>query len=163
MDKKKEEDGGVPAKRVKDEEWYQSMLEEMKATITEAVFTSRWVIIEAKWRLGDLIIKNKERFEGAGVKDSEIPEVITKSLKEATEKEEKRTHLPSKREIYRCVRFRKEYPDLSKLPGGKNISWHKIANRLLPGKELECPHDNLEKVEVWKCKDCNQTFVNKPK
>lgn len=152
----------LPTKKLESEDWFKAMLEEMKATIVEAVFTSRWVIIEAKWRLGDLILKNKEKLKEAGVKESKIPELITESLKEVAKREGKETKLPSRREVYRCIRFRKKYPDLDELPGGKNISWHKIANRLLPGKELECQHENLKKIEVWKCEDCNQTFINKP-
>lgn len=149
-------------KRLVKSDWFKGVIEEMRATIVEAVFTSRWVIIEAKWHLGDLILKNQERLLKAGVKKSKIPDLIAEELKKKTKQDSKKARIPSKREIYRCMRFRKEYPDLDELPGGKNISWHKIANRLLPGKELECQHKNLKKIEVWKCEGCSQTFINKP-
>ncbi|KKQ68589.1 MAG: hypothetical protein A2626_02820 [Candidatus Nealsonbacteria bacterium RIFCSPHIGHO2_01_FULL_38_55] len=38
----------------------------------------------------------------------------------------------SERTIYQAVEFAQKYPDIQKLPEGKNISWHKICNNLLP-------------------------------
>ena len=35
--------------------WYQDLVEECKAIITEAVFTSRWALVEGYWNLGKRI------------------------------------------------------------------------------------------------------------
>ena len=36
-------------------EWYQALVEECKDIITEAVFTSRWALVEGYWLLGQRI------------------------------------------------------------------------------------------------------------
>lgn len=42
----------------------------------------------------------------------------------------------SERDLWYCIQFRKKYPDLNNLPEGKNITWHKIENRLLKAEKL---------------------------
>jgi len=37
----------------------------------------------------------------------------------------------SKRTIERAIQFAKKYPDLNKLPEGKNTNWHTICNKYL--------------------------------
>ena len=36
------------------------------------------------------------------------------------------------RNLYRAVQFFEMFPDLNKLPEGKDVSWHKICNDYLP-------------------------------
>ena len=38
-------------------EWYQSLIEDSKAIITEALFTSRWALVEGYHALGKRIRK----------------------------------------------------------------------------------------------------------
>lgn len=41
------------------QEWYEHLVEECKAIITEAVFTSRWALVEGYWKLGERIREDK--------------------------------------------------------------------------------------------------------
>ena len=66
-------------------EWYEELVSECKAIITEAVFTSRWVLVEGYWNLGKIIREEKELKKELGgeeviviedkVSPSEEPEV----------------------------------------------------------------------------------------
>jgi len=112
---------------------YLSFIDELKATITEGVFTSRWSLIETYHRVGEMITGRPDVTVQQVSRDAEIPERL----------------------IQRCVQFYNTYPDMSKLPFGKNVSWHKIVNELLPAhKEKEpCEH---EWETIIRCKKCGE-------
>ena len=109
---------------------YQSLADEVKDIITEYVFQSRWMLIDGHWQVG----KRIRDFS----KDKSITE-LTAGLAVDTG--------ISERTLWYCVKFFDEFPDLQKLPGGKNVSWNKIVTTYLTdGKEkvkesikLECP------------------------
>ena len=42
-------------KELLNQEWYQALVDECRATIVEAVFTSRWALVEGYWNLGKRI------------------------------------------------------------------------------------------------------------
>ena len=42
------------------QEWYQALIEECKSIITEAVFTSRWALVQGYWELGQRITDDGE-------------------------------------------------------------------------------------------------------
>lgn len=136
-------------------EWFQGILTEIKATIIESAFASKWIVIEGKWKIGDLLLKAKKKFKEVGVKEETLPSFLSEIL-------EKMNIRISEREIYRCMRFRKVYPDLKELPGGKEISWHKISNRLLPGRAVDCSHPAFNEITSYKCKVCGQIFRKLP-
>jgi hypothetical protein len=110
------------------------LIEELKGIITEGVFNSRWTLIEAYWQLGKLLTE----------KAKELPKGYVRALAPELKVKE--------RLLYQTIQFYKAYPDLSKLPMGKNISWHRIANNLLPAhKETKIsPEERLaEKIEAF--------------
>ncbi len=106
-----------------------------------------------KWSLGDRILQDIKNFERAQIYGRQIIVTVSKALD------------CSEREIYRCIQFRKKYPELNDLPEGKNITWHKIVNQYLPEKsksekdnpEQECQH---EKVEILiRCARCRERLA----
>ena len=98
---------------------YESFIEELKATITEEVFNLRWGMIELKHKVGLMITSRPDVTVQKVAKDSGLNE----------------------RDLQRCVQFYIKYPDINALPDGKNISWHKVVNQLLPEhKEVEEEH-----------------------
>jgi hypothetical protein len=113
-----------------EEEKYQEFIEEIKAIMTEAVFASRWAIIEGYWNIGKRIIE-----------ENETPLRIAKSLGK------------SQRTIEYSVQFAKKFTKLEELPDGKNISWRKVIALLPEGKkekvDEECEH-------VWRCVKCKK-------
>ena len=102
------------------QDWYQALIEDCAAVIVEGVFQSRWILIETYHLLGRRLLQEYDNFERAGIYGDHIIEMVADDLGK------------SERTIYRAVQFARKYPDLNTLPGGKNISWNKICNELLP-------------------------------
>lgn len=102
-------------------DWYQSLVDDCKAIVTEAVFTSRWALVEGYHMLGERIIteKNLDRKEIYGKK-------ILTGLSESTGINE--------RDLYRAIQFYEKYPNLRDVPEGKNISWNKLITKYLPDR-----------------------------
>jgi hypothetical protein len=119
---------------VKDKK-YQLLVEEIKATITESVFYSRWALIEGYWTVGKLI---RETF-GKG----ELTKLLTDLAVDTG---------ISDRTLWRALAAYDKYPDINKIPEGKNITWNKLITKYLPDKKeekKECDH-----IWVTKCKKC---------
>jgi hypothetical protein len=89
---------------------YKALCDEIKATITEGVFNSRWELLRTYHEVGKLISDYKDITVSRLSTDTSI----------------------SQRTLERCVQFYEKFPDMEKLPEGKNISWHKIVNHYLP-------------------------------
>ena len=91
-------------------EEYRSFIEDLKASITEGVYASRQELLKCYHEIGQMIASQRYASIQQISKDSTIPE----------------------RTLQKCAQFYEKYPDMEKLPMGKNISWHKIVNQLLP-------------------------------
>ena len=111
--------GGVVAVGYDSHDWYDVLVEDCKAIITEAVFISRWAKVEGYHNLGERIVTetNLDRKEIYGKK-------ILSGLSESIGVGE--------RTLYRAIQFYDKYPRLDTLPDGKNISWNKIVTQYLP-------------------------------
>ena len=132
-------------------EWFQALIEACKDTIIEKRYIITEELIKMKWEIGDRILQDVGNFERAKIYGKQIVSLVSKSLD------------CSERELYRCIQFRKKYPELNNLPEGKNITWHKIVNKYLPEKskddnpEKECQH---EKVEILiRCAKCRERLA----
>lgn len=123
-------------------QWYDAMIEECEAIISEAVETSRWALVEGYHALGKRILEEKNKFTKEGIDDNEIVSRVSQSLGKST------------RTIYRAVQFAGMFQNPEQVPGGKGITWHKVCNTVLVGKELtkDCKHVNTKTIKV--CKDC---------
>ena len=130
-------------------EWFKALIDECRDTIIEKRFIIAEELIKMKWEIGDRILQDTGNFERAQIYGKQIVSLVAKSLD------------CSERELYRCIQFRKKYPELNNLPEGKNITWHKIVNYYLSDKpkddddtEEECQH---EKVEILiRCAKCRE-------
>jgi hypothetical protein len=125
------------------QDWYRALIEECDALISENVFAARWLVLQMYHELGKRIIQEEENFNKAGLSGSDIVQRVADSLGK------------SRRTVQYAIQFAKKYEDINQLPGGKNISWHKVCNKLLAGKSLDekCYHKEIEKVSV--CKNCH--------
>jgi len=110
---------------VKQSEWYQALVDECKSIITEAVFTSKWALVEGYHELGKRIREDNNNFERAKIYGKKIVQQVAESLK------------ISERTLWYALQFYDKYPDLSKVPEGKNITWKKIITKYLPAHEEE--------------------------
>ncbi len=127
------------------EEWYQALIEECQAIITESVFTSRWTLIEGYHMLGKRIPEENANFRKAKVYGKKITQRVATSLNK------------SQRTIEQAIQFAKKYPELDELPEGKNISWHKICNYYLPQPKNSNPIW-LRYTDVWNFASCDKKF-----
>ena len=106
---------------VKDES-YQLLVDEIKATITESVHNSRWDLIVGYWTIGRLI---REEIQLKKWSQNEAGRVLSDLAKDTS---------ISKRTLYRALACFDKFPDINRLPEGKNISWSKLITFYLPDK-----------------------------
>jgi len=121
---------------IKDEK-YRALVDEIRSTITEAVTTSRWALVEGYWIIGRLIreyfvIEVTKQLQGLAV-DVGMSERI----------------------LWYALQFYDKYPDLNKVPEGKSITWNKIITKYLPTSKEESTIR-----EYWiKCPNCGHKFT----
>lgn len=111
------------------EEWYSSLVDECKSIITEAVFTSRWALVEGYHKLGGRILEDEPKLTQGGSTLRQTLQGLANLLN------------TSERTLYYAVQSVKKYPDLQTIPEGKNITWNKLITKYLPQ-----PKEN--KVEI---------------
>jgi N6-adenosine-specific RNA methylase IME4 len=145
-------------------EWYVALIEECKAIITETIFNSRWALVEGYHALGERILQENDNFAREKIYGQKIIQRVGQSLGK------------SEQTIFYAVAFAKKWPDLTTVPEGKNISWHKICNKYLsagPSREtpLELPEGQYNVIVIdppWPIekiqRDCrpNQVAIDYP-
>ena len=108
---------------------YNLLLDDIKGTIDDAVFHSRQELINGYWNVGKLLRE-------AGEEITKLTARVAVDIK------------ISERTLWNAIKCYDKYPDLSKLPEGKNISWNKLVTKYLPDKveikeepyvEYQCP------------------------
>jgi len=105
---------------IKNEEWYEALVEECKAIITEAVFTSRWALVEGYWELGKRISEENKNFERNKIYGQKIVQGLAESLGIAS------------RTIHYAIKAYEKYPEIGSMPEGKNLTWNKLITLYLP-------------------------------
>ena len=116
-------------------EWYSSLVSDCQGIMAEAVFISRWALVEGYHNLGKRILEEHNNFERNKIYGEKIVQGLADSLN------------MSSRILWYAIQFVQKYPDLNEVPEGKNITWNKIMTKYLPtSKErptttyyLECP------------------------
>lgn len=121
--------------------FYDRLVDDCKDIVTEAVFTSRWALVEGYWQLGQRINEDAERLP--------ITELLQGLAVDLDVKE---------RTLWYAVQFFRKYPTLDNVPEGKNISWNKLITKYLPApKEKEEDHECKWEDEVWeRCTVCGK-------
>ena len=96
------------------------LAENIKSCITEGVFTYRWALIEMAHSIGQMITEFAEQEQVS------MSSFLT-TLSQKVGRDE--------RTLYRAARIYKNFPDISKIPDGKNASLNKLNNLLADPKE----------------------------
>lgn len=118
------------------QQWYESLVEECKAIITEAVFTSRWALVEGYWKLGERI------------REDELAQEHSKGNKTFVQ-DLARNLGTSDRTLYYALQAYDKFPKLDEIPEGKNITWNKLITKYLPEpKKLPTPELPEGKYQV---------------
>ena len=97
------------------QDWYNLLVDDCKSIITEAVFTSRYALVEGYWQLGQRIRADADK------------KPITKLLQDLAVSTNQ-----AQRTLWYAVQAFDKYPDIDKLPEGKNVSWNKLITKYLP-------------------------------
>lgn len=131
-------------------DWYNSLVEDCQAILTEAVFDSRWRLLEGYHQLGTRILHDRHNFTKAEIYGSNITKRVAESIGK------------SERTVELAMQFAKKFKTIDELPDGKNMSWHKVCKYVLPnhdedGEPLECRHA-WETVKV--CTKCGKKDGN---
>lgn len=113
------------------EKWYEDLIDDCKAIITESFYTSRWAIIEGYHRLGKRVLKENDNFERSKIYGKKICQRVGESLG------------MSRQTIQYAIQFARNYPDLDKVPERETISWHKICNGY-----LQKPEENIIDIKI---------------
>jgi len=123
---------------VERERWYTQLVDDGRDIITEAVFTSRWALVEGYWYLGERV--------GTDVNYQEYAKGNKTSVQDLA-----RNIGISERTLYYAIQFYGKYPQLDTVPEGKNISWNKIITKYLPRPHDEetLPPDPIEPKLDW--------------
>lgn len=116
------EEKSLAAVQVMPEQLYESLVDDLKDLITERVWNIRHDRIKMMWDIGDLIVTECEK---SGMKNYSA---IVKEL-------EKDVGINFS-QLYRAVKFKEKFNTwqtaMDLLPDGKNISWKKICEKILP-------------------------------
>lgn len=123
-------------------DWFDNLVDECKAIITERMFNSNLEKITGYHELGLRVLEENNNFERSKIYGKEIMKRVSLSLK------------VGERTIEKAVQFAKLYPDVDTMLNdttmGKNITWNKICNVYLPKhKELvepEIQHYTIEQL-----------------
>lgn len=105
---------------IESEIWFKALIDDCKDIIVESSFASRWALIEGYHQLGERIISDEQRLKQGGGSLRETLQQVARSLGK------------SERTIYYAVEFTRKFPDLDKLPEGKNTLWRDIVHKYLP-------------------------------
>lgn len=111
-------------KELQTNEWYEALVEECKAIITEAVFTSRWALVEGYWTLGKTL-REEENIKWHAKGSESFLQDLADNLN------------ISIRTLHYALQAYDKFPELSKIPEGKAISWNKLITQYLPEPKKE--------------------------
>jgi len=127
------------------DEWFESMVGECKAILTEFGFISNLNRVRMYHELGKRILEEHDNFERSSIYGDHLTATIAESLR------------VGERTVQYAIAFAKKYPtidwdsaELGGLPHGKAITWTKVVHELLPeGEKKEVP-DKLCPNCGWK-------------
>ena len=98
-------------------DWYLHLVEECKAILTEASFTSRWALVEGYHHLGERIVTDQNlQWNSRG--NGKMFATVAKSIG------------IGERTLRYSVQFYEMFPDLSLLPLGKDANWKGVVKLL---------------------------------
>ena len=102
-------------KTLQTQDWYKLLLNDVGSAITEYEFNSRWSLIVGYHKVGQRLRQEAHRLP--------MTELLHKCAVDLD---------VSERKLWYAIQFFDKYPNIQKLPDGKNISWSKIKTKYLP-------------------------------
>jgi len=106
------------------QEWYQSLIDDCHAIVTEAVHNSRWELIVGYHALGKRIVTDEE-YQRHSHGNGKLCKALAEDIGQ------------SERTVYYAVQFYEKFPNPELWPFDKNMSWTKIVALLPDGRWTE--------------------------
>lgn len=133
----------------------EEFINECKALLVETEFNSRWALVEGYHGLGKLIL---ERANPTLELTKEVEESNLTRIVQALAVELKK----AERLLWYAVKFYRMFPELERVPEGKNTSWNTIMRKYLTVSPTPCEHpDNERKViTIEVCQSCGKRVDN---
>lgn len=100
-------------------DWYNQLIEDLSDLVVENEFNLRIALIEYYHQLGSRIVVEDDNIEKDTTYGKQIVQHIAKSIGK------------SERTVHYAIKFAKQFPDLSELTEGKNITWTHIVRKYL--------------------------------
>jgi len=116
----------------------EQLIEDCKDIDVEHSFTSRWARIEGYHLLGLRILEDRKRFKTM----EELVQLVGHGIGR------------KRSSIFYAVQFAQKFPDLDKLPEGKNTIWRNIVHKYLPPSKEEKP----KREKTILCPKCGFEF-----
>lgn len=121
------------------EEWYEALVNDLKATKVETEFIAREEFLKGKWLIGKRIAtdENVKKYSKESAK-------LIKQLAQDIG--------CSEVNLYFCRQFYEQFPVdtednlIASLPEGKNISWHRITQLYLGNRQA--PKETMRKISI---------------
>lgn len=137
---------------ITDQDWFKALIEEGIALLSEKKFQIQMELIEMKWELGDLILKEEENFKRFGYGER-IVEILAPILG------------MSESHLWKVIQFRKKFKSFDEVmgldPDRKTLSWFRIYTEFLPKhKDEKIKDSNCKHLKV-KCVKCGKEFLLK--
>jgi hypothetical protein len=119
-------------------EVYQILVDDVVSAFKEKLYNSRSELIEGHWMVGQLIREYPEEATTKFLQDLAVDTGI------------------SERTFWYALKLFDTYPDLQKLPEGKNISWNKLVTKYLTEPQKE--EFKVVDQNLIKCPNCGFQF-----
>jgi len=145
-------------KKLEDQDWYQSLIDDCKSLLTEGIHNYRLTLIRVYHFLGRRILQDNNNFQREKIYGERLCHTVAESLGQ------------SERTIWRALQFVKKYPDLDKFIDAtkeqKVLSWHKIVQYYLSEpkeNKIELPKGKFNIIyadppwQYWEGGDKNQS------
>ena len=127
-----------------------------KSIFTELVDRIRHI---AEQGFADMIelefVKRQAKIEMAHAIGKEIRAVADNNITELLQALTVKVKI-SERSLWWAVKLYDTYPDLAKLPEGKNITYNKLITQHLRGPQEPCNHLEKEKWQITRCAECRE-------
>jgi len=106
---------------IKNEPFFQSLIEDCRDIVIESSFASRWSLVEGYHQLGSRILQDEDKLVSVSGGTS-----LRSALHDIAKLVGKR-----ERSLYYAVEFVRMFPDINALPEGKDLNWYRIVHKYL--------------------------------
>lgn len=148
--------------KLHNEDWFNSLIEEVKAINIEGVDEARWVMINTYHSIGKRILEDYHNFQRKKIYGEKIVQVIADSINSNVDENGNKIKKIDTRSLYYAIKFARKFPcKTEELPSvlmtkhGKNVSWTKVIKHELtaPKEKEECEH---EWEQITRCSICKK-------